>query len=67
MANLWIKTADRVPSSSSRVLFWDGEIIELGYYDDGLFWIIVDIKGGENMPERYVPYWMPLPEPPEEN
>ncbi|MCK5643909.1 MAG: DUF551 domain-containing protein [Gammaproteobacteria bacterium] len=62
MTTSWIKTADRMPEPGLHILFWDGEMIDVGDYDDGLFH---DLEGRDCLPECFVTHWMPFPEPPE--
>ena len=66
----WIKTKEKIPVEGDNILLYvnDGrdKYITFGYifsYDEEVF--VFCTFGDEYIDESKVPYWMPLPEPPE--
>jgi hypothetical protein len=59
----WIDVNDRLPEKDQKVLTFDGNNIETGYFtgeSDSYYWDF-DTYGAK---EGEITYWMPLPDPP---
>lgn len=69
--NRWIPCSERLPESfvwclvcmsdgCIRLGKWNGE-----YDEHGVWWVSLPMSGGKLYRIKNVPFWMPLPEPPE--
>lgn len=56
----WIATADRLPDADLKVLVFDGELVELGWYEDEGQWRYCESGG---LAEG-VTHWAEMPEGP---
>ena len=60
----WVSVKDRLPEDEYECLVCSGGSIEFGWFHCGTLKWVVD---GSMCGDGYVPHWMSLPEPPEED